>query len=150
MLHKSRNVRKPSLFVAHLQPASHPRVPTIPFRLLQFGDGDQYAPISGDGFHWAKTRRSSIIEGIGHIHTNLPVVMARRGNGSLKPGPHIVYRETPMANLYLPMANKVRVHTEKPGDSTGKTTHLADLTYSSLLKVADAKSHFEASTLQNL
>lgn len=70
---------------------------------------------------------SSISEGNGHIHTNLPVVLAGRGDGSLKPGRHIVYPETPMTNLYLSMLDKMGVRTEKLGDSTGETTHLADV-----------------------
>jgi len=70
---------------------------------------------------------SSISEGNGHIHTNLPILLAGRGDGSLKPGRHIVYPETPMTNLYLSMLDKVGVHTEKLGDSTGETTHLADV-----------------------
>jgi hypothetical protein len=41
--------------------------------------------------------------------------------------PHIVYPETPMTNLYLSMLDKMGVHTEKLGDSTGETTHLADV-----------------------
>lgn len=70
---------------------------------------------------------SSISEGNGHIHTNLPVVMVGRGDGTLKTGRHIVYPETPMTNLYLSMLDKMGVHTEKLGDSTGETIHLADL-----------------------
>jgi len=70
---------------------------------------------------------SSISEGNGHIHTNLPIVLAGRGDGSLKPGRHIVYPETPMTNLYLAMLDKMGVPTEKLGDSTGQTVHLADV-----------------------
>jgi hypothetical protein len=70
---------------------------------------------------------SSISEGNGHIHTNLPIVLAGRGDGSLKPGRHIVYPETPMTNLYLSMLDKMGVPTEKLGDSTGQTVHLADV-----------------------
>jgi hypothetical protein len=70
---------------------------------------------------------SSISEGNGHVHTNLPILLAGRGDGSLKPGRHIVYQETPMTNLYLSMLDKMGVHTEKLGDSTGQTTHLADV-----------------------
>jgi hypothetical protein len=70
---------------------------------------------------------SSISEGNGHVHTNLPIVLAGRGDGSLKPGRHIVYPETPMTNLYLSMLDKMGVHTEKLGDSTGETTHLTDV-----------------------
>jgi hypothetical protein len=70
---------------------------------------------------------SSISEGNSHVHTNLPVVLAGRGDGSLKPGRHIVYPETPMTNLYLSMLDKMGVHTEKLGDSTGEANYLADV-----------------------
>jgi hypothetical protein len=70
---------------------------------------------------------SSISEGNGHVHTNLPILLAGRGDGSLKPGRHVVYPETPMTNLYLSMLDKMGVHTDKLGDSTGETTHLADV-----------------------
>jgi hypothetical protein len=70
---------------------------------------------------------SSLSEGNGHIHTNLPILLAGRGDGSLKPGRHIVYPETPMTNLYLSMLDKMGVHTEHLGDSTGETTHLSDI-----------------------
>jgi len=70
---------------------------------------------------------SSISEGNGHIHTNLPIVLAGHGDGTLKPGRHVVYPETPMTNLYLSMLDKMGVHTEKLGDSTGEATHLTDL-----------------------
>jgi hypothetical protein len=70
---------------------------------------------------------SSISEGNGHVHTNLPILLAGRGGGSLKPGRHVVYPETPMTNLYLSMLDKMGVHTDRLGDSTGETTHLADV-----------------------
>ena len=68
---------------------------------------------------------SSISDGNNHIHENLPVVMAGRGDGTLKPGRHIIYPETPMTNLYLAMLEKMGVHTAKLGDSTGQAEHLA-------------------------
>jgi len=70
---------------------------------------------------------SSISDGNNHIHENLPVVLAGRGDGTLKPGRHVVYPETPMTNLYLTMLEKMGAHTEKLGDSTGQATHLTDV-----------------------
>src|SRR3954449_12506991 len=35
-------------------------------------------------------------DGNSHVHETLPVVMAGRGDGTLNPGRHIVYPETPM------------------------------------------------------
>ena len=70
---------------------------------------------------------SSLSDGNNHIHENLPVVVVGRGDGTLKPGRHLSYPETPMTNLYLALLEKMGVHTEKLGDSTGQAAHLADV-----------------------
>jgi hypothetical protein len=50
-----------------------------------------------------------------HDHTNLPVVLAG-GKG----GRHLRYSSPiPLANVHLSLLEKVGVHTEKFGDSTG-------------------------------
>ena len=37
-------------------------------------------------------------------HNDLPVLLAGGGNGSLRPGRHVVYeKDTPMTNLYMSM-----------------------------------------------
>ena len=71
---------------------------------------------------------SGLADGNRHIHEDLPVLLAGRGDGSLKPGRHIVYRAgTPITNLYLGLLDRVGVHTEKLGDSTGRIEQLSDL-----------------------
>ncbi len=71
---------------------------------------------------------SGLCDGNRHSHENLPVLLAGRGDGSLKPGRHIVYkRGTPMTNLYLALLDRMGVQPEKIGDSTGKVEHLAKL-----------------------
>jgi hypothetical protein len=71
---------------------------------------------------------SGLSDGNRHTHEDLPVLLAGRGDGSLKPGRHIVYRSgTPITNLYLTLLDRVGVHPEKIGDSTGKVEHLTDL-----------------------
>lgn len=63
-----------------------------------------------------------------HLHENLPVLVAGRGDGSLKPGRHVVYeKETPMTNLYMTVLDRLGVHPEGIGDSTGKVEHLTGL-----------------------
>ena len=63
-----------------------------------------------------------------HLHENLPILLFGRGDGSLKPGRHIVYdKPTPMTNLYLTMLDRMDVKAESIGDSTGKVEHLTDL-----------------------
>jgi Protein of unknown function (DUF1552) len=61
-----------------------------------------------------------------HLHENLPILLFGRGNGSLKPGRHIVLdAPTPMTNLYLTMLDQMDVRTERMGDSTGNLAHLS-------------------------
>jgi hypothetical protein len=71
---------------------------------------------------------SGLADGNRHSHENLPVLLAGRGDGSLKPGRHIVYPSgTPITNLYLGLLDRVGVHSEKLGDSTGRIEQLSDL-----------------------
>jgi hypothetical protein len=71
---------------------------------------------------------SGLADGNRHTHENLPVLLAGRGDGSLKPGRHIVYPSgTPITNLYLGLLDRVGVHSEKLGDSTGRIEQLSDL-----------------------
>jgi hypothetical protein len=72
---------------------------------------------------------SSISEPNGHLHYNLPVLLLGRGDGSLKPGRHVSYPvpKTPMTNLYLSLLDRMGVHIDKLGDSTGKVDQLTDL-----------------------
>ena len=58
-----------------------------------------------------------------HEHTKLPLLMAGKLGGKLKTGRHIVMPEnTPMSNLLLSVLDKVDVHVDKLGDSTGLLT----------------------------
>jgi hypothetical protein len=71
---------------------------------------------------------SSISDGNRHLHHDLPLVLAGRGAGTVKPGRHIKYAErTPMTNLFLTMLDKIGMQPEKIGDSTGKVEHLSDV-----------------------
>ena len=62
----------------------------------------------------------SIGSGNDHNYDDLPVLLAGRGNGSLRHGCHRVYpAKTPIANLYLAMLQQAGVQTPRFGDSTG-------------------------------
>ena len=64
---------------------------------------------------------SGISDGNKHTHDDLPVLLVGRGDGSLKPGRHVVYpTDTPMTNLYLTLLDRMGVQPESIGDSTGK------------------------------
>jgi hypothetical protein len=69
---------------------------------------------------------SGISDGNRHDHGNLPLILAGRGNGTLKPGRHVRYApETPMANLFVSMLDRMGVEPERFGDSKGKLERLA-------------------------
>jgi hypothetical protein len=64
-----------------------------------------------------------LCDGNRHNHDHLPVILAGRGSGTLNPGQHVVLpEETPMTNLYMAMLDRLGVHAERVGDSTGEIT----------------------------
>jgi hypothetical protein len=76
--------------------------------------------------------RSMIVYGSGlsdgnvHTHDQLPTLLAGRGGDFLNPGRHIIYqRETPVANLFATMIERVGVRPEHVGDSTGRLAGLS-------------------------
>jgi hypothetical protein len=68
---------------------------------------------------------SGIADGNAHTHHDLPVLLAGRGGGSLKPGRHVRFdKSTPMTNLYLSMLGRMGVSADRIGDSTGRLVNL--------------------------
>ena len=55
-----------------------------------------------------------------HSVTNVPVVLAGGGAGSLRGGRHIHYNSVPLANLHLTLLDRFGVHWDKLGDSNGR------------------------------
>jgi hypothetical protein len=71
---------------------------------------------------------SGLSDGNHHTHEDLPVLVAGRGDGSLRPGRHIAYQKgTPITNLYLTLLERLGARAESIGDSTGKLEHLTGL-----------------------
>jgi hypothetical protein len=71
---------------------------------------------------------SAICDGNSHSHENLPVLVAGRGNGHLKPGRHLQFEKgTPMTNLYVSLLGSMGVEADKLGDSTGWLKGLGEL-----------------------
>jgi hypothetical protein len=59
-------------------------------------------------------------DGNRHNHDNLPILLAGKGGGTIKAGRHIrVRRETPLANLYVSMLERLGIKVASFGDSTG-------------------------------
>ena len=62
---------------------------------------------------------SGIGDGNDHNHDDLPILLAGRGNGTLKPGRHVRYpRETPLTNLYCSLLDRLGAPVDAFGDST--------------------------------
>lgn len=56
-----------------------------------------------------------------HRHTDLPVILAGHGGGTLKTGQHsLAGTDTPMSNLFLSLLDRFGVKEERFGDSTGR------------------------------
>ena len=68
---------------------------------------------------------SGISDGNKHNHDDLPILLIGHGGGTIRSGRHLVYpKETPLANLYLSLLDRLGVPTEKLGDSNGKLLDL--------------------------
>jgi hypothetical protein len=69
---------------------------------------------------------SSLKDGNRHDNENLPLLLAGRAKGKLKPGRRVRYAEkTPLCNLYLTLMGHMGVEAASFGDSTGRLEGLA-------------------------
>jgi hypothetical protein len=63
---------------------------------------------------------AGIGDGNAHNHDNLPILLAGRGGG-VSSGTHVAFKKnTPMANLYVSLLQRMGVRTERFADSTGR------------------------------
>ena len=61
-----------------------------------------------------------------HLEHNLPIALAGRGKGTLKPGRRMRFApEMPLCNLYLSMLQRMGIEEKSFGDSTGTLAGLA-------------------------
>ncbi len=68
---------------------------------------------------------AGLTDGNRHNHEDLPTVMVGKGGNYFKTGRRVVVRrETPMSNLFLSMMDRMGVHAEHFGDSTGPVNGL--------------------------
>jgi hypothetical protein len=68
---------------------------------------------------------AGLSDGNRHLHEDLPTMIVGKGAGTIKTGRRVVYRrETPMCNLFLAMMDRMGVHMEHFGDSTGNLAGL--------------------------
>lgn len=70
---------------------------------------------------------SGISDGNIHFHLDLPMMLVGGGAGQFKGGRHLRYKnDTPIANLYVSVLDKLGVPTDQFGDSTGPLEYLTD------------------------
>lgn len=56
-----------------------------------------------------------------HDHYPLPIALMGKGGGTIKGGQHLMYPErTPISNLLLTVLDRIGIHEESMGDSTGR------------------------------
>jgi hypothetical protein len=68
---------------------------------------------------------SGLSDGNRHTHEELPILLAGRAGGSIKPGRHVSFKPgTPVTNLYLSLLDRIGVRPENLGDSTGRVEEL--------------------------
>jgi len=59
-------------------------------------------------------------DGNAHNHEDLPVLLAGRGCGTIKPGRHLRFpKETPLNNLWMSMLDRMDAKVSQLGDGTG-------------------------------
>ena len=68
---------------------------------------------------------SEIEDGNAHRHSNLPVLLAGRGGGSIVPGRHLLHDGVPMSNLFLSMLQELGVPVTAFGDDSNGTIALS-------------------------
>ncbi|MCH9656763.1 MAG: DUF1552 domain-containing protein [Planctomycetes bacterium] len=64
---------------------------------------------------------STIKDGNRHDEHNLPVILAGKGGGTIRPNRRLTApKDTPLCNLYVSMLNRMGIKADQFGDSTGK------------------------------
>jgi hypothetical protein len=100
------------------------RIETLQSELLAYYVEKLRATRDGDGSvldHMILTFGSGISDGNVHSVRNLPLIVFGQGDGGIRGGRHLRYRaDTPMANFYLTLVDKLGLPLERFGDSTGK------------------------------
>jgi hypothetical protein len=104
--------------------AKKQKIDTYHVQLLGYFLEKMQATPDGDG---SLLDHSMILYGGGmgdgnlHEHSNLPTLVAGGLGGQLRTGQHLAFAEnTPMANLFTTVLDKVGVQVDKIGDSTGR------------------------------
>lgn len=63
---------------------------------------------------------SGISDGNRHRHDNLPVIIAGKGGGTIRPGRHVKVDRMPLTNVFLSLLDRMGTPAQRFGDSTGR------------------------------
>ncbi len=64
---------------------------------------------------------AAIADGNRHTHRNLPALLVGGGGGKLNPGRYVEAPQgTPMSNLFVTMLDRMDIHVDRFGDSSGR------------------------------
>jgi hypothetical protein len=69
-------------------------------------------------------RKKRISDGDRHNHDDLPILLAGKGAGTLKPGRHMEYSPQPLNNLCLSLLDRLGVPADSLGDSMARPPKL--------------------------
>ena len=104
--------------------AKHAKINTYHVSLFRYFLDRLQATPDGDGTlldHALLLYGGCISNGNLHLHTDLPVLLAGGAGGRLQGGRHVACADgTPLTNLLLSILDKVDVHRDRLGDSTGR------------------------------
>lgn len=93
-------------------------------RLYQYFLEKMRSMPDGDGSlldHSLLVYGSALSDGNMHLYKDLPVLLVAGASTGIQGGRHIRYPEnTPMANMYVTLLDKLGIHVENFGDSTGR------------------------------
>jgi hypothetical protein len=100
------------------------QIDTLHTKLLAYFRGKLQSTPDGDGSlldHMMLVYGSAISDGNMHLHYDLPVLFVPGKASRIKTGRHVRYpSHTPVANLYLTIADKLGINLSSFGDSTGR------------------------------
>jgi hypothetical protein len=91
-------------------------------RMKAIDDGEGTSLLDNSMVFWG----GALSDGNSHGRPNLPIMLAGKGGGSIKPGRFIKLKEkTPLCNLYLSMFHRMGLCTPSFADSSGIIEELA-------------------------
>jgi hypothetical protein len=112
------------------------RVNELHFNQFAYLAGKLAALAEGDGTmldHSLLLYGTGISDSNTHVYDDLPIAIVGGGAAGIKSGRYVRYPHgTPLANLHMTLLDRVGVHLDKLGDSTGRLPDIAEMALSDL------------------